>query len=227
MDEYDVPHHQSIRSIDKKIYKPYRANRCTKRCLHAGDTCISLFIISPLVILHWRAVWAIMADYNDTYFPPWNCFIFGIVLHTTIALMREFLYEQCSKSSKNNNGKTWSGQLVRYIFTKLYAYVFSMGCNMHWRGGWAVLDMYLGELFLLFFVHSAKLIACLFLFGNAGVKWNAVYVELGACLVVLLCFKSVRNLVAPPVIILTDSKNIAYQFPTRYRISVSNFIHSA
>lgn len=154
MDEYDVPHHQSMRSIDKKIYKPYRANRCTKRFLHAGDTFISLFIISPLVILHWRAIWAIMADYKYTYFPPWNCFIFGMILHTTIALMREFLYEQLSKKSpKDSLGKTWSGQVSRYVFTKLYAYIFSMGCNMHWCGGWAVLDMYLGE--MVFFFYKA------------------------------------------------------------------------
>lgn len=145
MEEEDIhlPHHQSILSIEQKIYKPYRANRWVKRCLNAGDTFISLCIISPLVILHWRATWAIMDDNND-YFKPWNCFMFGLFLNTSIALMREFLYEQCSKASKRNK-KTWRGQVARYFFTKLYAYVFSMGCNMQWRGGWAVLDMYIGK----------------------------------------------------------------------------------
>lgn len=133
----DDDQHQKLKEYN------IQPGRCTKRFLHAGDTFISLFLISPLVILHWRSTWALM-DYYGNQFPPWNCMIYGMLLHTTIALLREFLYEQCSKSSRHSM-KTWHGLVFRYIFTKFYAYVFSMGCNMHWRGGWAVIDMYLGK----------------------------------------------------------------------------------
>lgn len=34
--------------------------------------------------------------------------------------------------------------------------------------------------------------------------------------------RAVRNLVAPPIVIITDSKEFAFNFPTRYRIDVSS-----
>lgn len=33
--------------------------------------------------------------------------------------------------------------------------------------------------------------------------------------------RAVRNLVAPPIVIITDSKEFAFNFPTRFRIEVS------
>ncbi|KAL7044163.1 hypothetical protein ACKWTF_001810 [Chironomus riparius] len=38
------------------------------------------------------------------------------------------------------------------------------------------------------------------------------------CFIPLVMMRSVRNLVAPPVLIITDSKEFAFNFPTRYRI---------
>ena len=131
--------------VNEKVKTFSENGRCTKRFLNAGDTFISLFIISPLVITHWRGTWAYM-DYKNDIFLPWNSFIFGMVLHTTIALLREFLYTQYSKSKKCANRTNWCDHryIMRCLLTKCYAYVFSMACNMHWRGGWAVLDMYFG-----------------------------------------------------------------------------------
>lgn len=37
--------------------------------------------------------------------------------------------------------------------------------------------------------------------------------------------RAVRNLVAPPIVIITDSKEFAFNFPTRYRVDVSNLRH--
>jgi len=37
--------------------------------------------------------------------------------------------------------------------------------------------------------------------------------------------RSVRNLVAPPIVIITDSKEFAFNFPTRFRIDVSSHFH--
>lgn len=141
MDEHEHPQHNPHhRSIDPKTYN-ITPGRCTKRFLNAGDSFISLFVISPLVIAHWHGSWAFMDYWNDV-FSPWYCFMFGLVLHTIIALLREFLYEQFKSSGKTK--RSVSGQMLRCFLTKLYAYIFSMGCNMQWRGGWAVLDQYAG-----------------------------------------------------------------------------------
>lgn len=117
-------------------------NRCTKRCLNTCDVFLSLFVISPLTIVHWRGTWAIM-DSNMDYFPPMNCFIFGMVFHLVIAMIREFLYAEYKKTKSQK--RTWTRVMCRSILTKLYAYLFSWACQMHWRGGWAVIDHHFGN----------------------------------------------------------------------------------
>lgn len=37
----------------------------------------------------------------------------------------------------------------------------------------------------------------------------------------LACLKSVRNIIAPPVVIVTDCKEISFAFPTRFKSKVS------
>jgi hypothetical protein len=41
------------------------------------------------------------------------------------------------------------------------------------------------------------------------------------CAIPLLAMKSIRNLLAPPVIIITDHLEFVFNFPTRFRIKVS------
>lgn len=41
------------------------------------------------------------------------------------------------------------------------------------------------------------------------------------CLVLLIVMRSVRNLIAPPIVIVTDQKEFAFDFPTRFRVDVS------
>lgn len=117
-------------------------NRRTKRLLHIGDTILSLLVITPLVVAHWRGTWSYM-DHREEHFPPWNCFILGGVLHTVFALLREVLHTQFSRPS--DGLKSWKRTMTRHIVTKLYTYVFSTGCILHWRGGWAVLTQYFGN----------------------------------------------------------------------------------
>lgn len=50
--------------------------------------------------------------------------------------------------------------------------------------------------------------------------WPAVVVSI-ICFIPLVLMRAVRNLVAPPIVIITDSKEFAFNFPTRYRIDVS------
>jgi hypothetical protein len=76
-------------------------------------------------------------------FPHWNCFLMGGVLHTAFAILREPL--QAKFSVKGNVAKTRWQKVRRYIFTRIYTYIFSIGCIMHWRGGWGVMEQYLGK----------------------------------------------------------------------------------
>lgn len=140
-------------SIDNVVYTTLTPpNRCTKRLLNAGDTLLSLLVISPLVVTHWRGTWVFM-DHHSEHFPGWNCFIFGGILHTTFALLREPLNAEFATSSNGN--KSTARTIKRCIVSKLYTYIFSLGCNMHWRGGWAVMELHLGKvIFSVFFIQS-------------------------------------------------------------------------
>ncbi|XP_055548350.1 uncharacterized protein LOC129731960 isoform X1 [Wyeomyia smithii] len=161
-----------------------------KRILHVSDTLLSLFIISPLVVTHWRGTWSYM-DLKADYFSPWYCFLLGSVLHTAFALLREPLHAEFSGPS--NGVKCWWKTVRRFVFARVYTYVFSLSCIMHWRGGWEVMRLYLD--FDL---------------------WPALSVS-AICFVPLVLIKAVRNLLAPPFLIMTDYKEFVFNFPTRFR----------
>lgn len=135
--------HKIVPNEDSDVYSLILPlGRCTKRFLNACDVFLSLVVISPLVIIHWRGTWAIM-DENMEYFPPLNCFILGMLFHLVIAMLREFLYSEYKKAKAHK--RTWVRVMCRSLLTKLYAYLFSWTCQMHWRGGWAVIDQYFGK----------------------------------------------------------------------------------
>lgn len=125
-------------------YKEFSRNtsRRTKRLLHLGDTFLTLFVITPLAVTHWRGTWVFM-DHQEENFPAWHCFLIGGVLHTAFALLRQFLHQEFAKPS--DGVKSMRRTIVRHIVTKVYTYIFSIGCIMHWRGGWAVFTEYYGK----------------------------------------------------------------------------------
>lgn len=116
--------------------------RKTKRLLHLFDTFLSILVISPLAIANWRGTWSFM-DHHEEYFPAWFCLILGAVLHTLFAVLRQYLHVEFARPSEGV--KSWKRTALRHLVTKLYTYIFSIACIMHWRGGWAVLTEYFGN----------------------------------------------------------------------------------
>uniref|UniRef100_A0A182NTS8 Uncharacterized protein n=1 Tax=Anopheles dirus TaxID=7168 RepID=A0A182NTS8_9DIPT len=171
-----------------------RSNRCRKRLLHLGDSLFSLLVITPLVVAHWRGTWGWM-DLNGPHFPGWLCFVLGATLHTTFALLREPL--NAALALARDAPKSRWRTVQRWAVNRMYTYAFSMGCLMHWRGGWSVMESY----------FAFNLLPAL--------SVSAI------CLVGLVMAKSVRNLLAPPFIILTDRKEAMFSFPTRFRMKVN------
>ena len=60
----------------------------------------------------------------------------------------------------------------------------------------------------------------MFLYFLGPELWPAINVSI-VCFIPLVMMRAVRNLVAPPIVIITDSKEFAFNFPTRFRIDVS------
>jgi hypothetical protein len=101
-----------------------------KRFLHASDTFLSLFVVSPLVISHWRGTWGAM-DLFPEIFPAMQCMILGAVLHLGFAILREPLHSKYNPLKKLET-KSLTKSINLWIVKKIYTYVFSMGCIMHW-----------------------------------------------------------------------------------------------
>lgn len=138
----DLPQNDSIIFMNLNSHHHHEErSTCMKRILHVSDTLLSLFVISPLAVSHWRGTWGYM-DQKEENFPAWHCFLLGSVLHTMFAILREPLQAEFSKPS--NGVKNRWRTVLRFVVTKVYTYVFSISCIMHWRGGWEVMKMYLG-----------------------------------------------------------------------------------
>lgn len=116
--------------------------RCTKRFLNIIDTFISLLLVTPLVVAHWKGTWVFMDNHKE-YFPPWETFILGGFVHLTMVLLRELVHR---KLTHKDGERTRLRRIIKFLSTKIYLYVFSVGCILNWRGGWAVLEMYWGIL---------------------------------------------------------------------------------
>lgn len=182
-------------TLENLKFKPL--NKTKKRAISITDTILSLFVVAPLTISSWRGAWGIMDIYGE-HFPGVNIFFLGCSVHVAFAISRDILVETI-----NNTEKSWTRKASTFFVRRLYTYIFAIACIMHWRGGWAIFDMIIGD----------KLII-------------AGYIGIG-CLIVLILLKSVRNNMAVPLVILLDTKDVIFNFPTRFRAKVryQKYVH--
>lgn len=192
---------------------PERPSKCTKRLLHVFDTIFSLFVISPLVIAHWRGTWNIL---TKDFFAPSYCFIIGSGLHVIFTLLREILHAEFVVPEPGTK-KSWKRKIRRFIVTKVYTYCFSIGCIMQWRGGWDAFEEYFGR--FLDVLRILKRNAVILHLGKT--LWPAILTSV-VLLIPLIGFRGMRNLLSVPMIIITDRKEFTFSFPTRFRTEVRN-----
>lgn len=131
------------------IFTVNSSNRKTKVGLHALDVVASIFVVSPLVISYWRVTWSYIEHISiDLKLNIWLCFFCSVIMHTMIAMLRNYFYESFDdyKRKDDSNIAIYS----RRIATKLYAYVFSIICIANWMSGWAILSVYNGSYISIF-----------------------------------------------------------------------------
>ncbi|XP_012523485.1 uncharacterized protein LOC105829299 isoform X2 [Monomorium pharaonis] len=165
-------------------------SRSKKVTLSLLDTFISTSIVAPLTIGFWRGVWTSM-DHHSELFPSWFCFIFGAALHIAYTVFKDQLHNVYVKKWAKSS---WRKRLSYRMLRILYTYTFGVACIAHWRGGWIIIDNYL-------FMHMWIMMS--------------LTCSLLMCLAIL---RSVRNLIATPLIIFIDTPSYIFQFPTRYNM---------
>lgn len=115
-------------------------NRCTKRFLHLSDTFIALVIVTPLVVGHWYGTWEFMNNHME-YFPAIPTILFGICYQLLMVLSRHHVHERV-KTPPHRRERTIMQKIGRYMFTKLFIYVFSIAGIMVFRAIFLLCEPY-------------------------------------------------------------------------------------
>lgn len=165
-----------------------------KRTLNWVDSVIAVFLIGPLVVGFWRGTWNLMGIYEQNHpnaLPKWESFFFSVLLLFSFSLLRDAFIDYFKKKKE-----TLLWRVFSHVLRKLYTYVFAITCIMHWHSTWEIGNKYFSEL-------------------------NDSIVVTTLAILTMIILKSLRNTVAPPLIIALDYEDVTFTFPTRFRKKVS------
>jgi len=101
-----------------------------------ADILISLFLIFPLSVLHWRGTW----ELQDIYFMPedepntyWLSFAIGSNICIFELLLQPLLVENLNPERR----------CLYFVVSRLHLYVHGWAVMCYWRGLWELCDLYL------------------------------------------------------------------------------------
>lgn len=128
-------------TMGSKEIENNNANRYTKRLLHVCDFFVAIFVVAPLVVIHWYGTWTFM-DQKPEYFPNVESIIVGILWHLLASATRNDVYERLQSQTMPN---TWLHRIVRQFIVKIYLYLFSVTSIMQWRAMFNLMMEYFGN----------------------------------------------------------------------------------
>ncbi|KAG7306225.1 hypothetical protein JYU34_008828 [Plutella xylostella] len=205
----------------------------------AGDAVFGSVVVAPCVVGVWRGAWGLM-DRSPRAFPFAQSFLVGIVIHVCFALGRPYLLARSVGAWRRSGG---AGRWLRErLLSRVYHYVFTLGCILHWRGGWGLFDMLVETALpdatdVHRVYHYVFTLGCI-LHWRGGWGLFDMLVEtalpdatdvhrpvLIAFLVTILllaaaALRAARNVLAAPYFVVTDGKEATYSFTTRWRKEV-------
>ncbi|CAL7946202.1 unnamed protein product [Xylocopa violacea] len=160
-----------------------------KRILSVMDVLLSFMLVTPTIVIFWRSTWMYMEIHADV-FPGWFIFTLGTLMHTTFAILKNYFHVCMTHESTK---KLWLDRILCKSMKILYTYVFGTICVMQWSGAFNIFDS---------FIQSAWLTAC----------------TTSVAVIVLMIFRSVPSITAPPLAITVDAFTNVFYFPTRYKM---------
>ena len=150
-DAKDYPLTSEIRMV-KQIYqelttKHAEKEKRKKRCLNFLDCCVSLFIVSPLVVGFWKGLWNNINYYHEQFsiFPVWECLIICYTLSSSIYYARDHLESFIINGNDNKVKSIYLKGIRRTIVYRIYHYIFAFSCIMIWRCLWEIIPIYAGK----------------------------------------------------------------------------------
>ena len=118
-----------------------------KRFLNFLDCCVSLFIVSPLVVGFWKGLWNNINYYHEQFsiFPVWECLIICYTLSSSIYYARDHLESFIINGNDNKVKSIYLKGLRRTFVYRIYHYIFAFSCIMIWRCIWEIIPIYAGK----------------------------------------------------------------------------------
>lgn len=158
--------------------------------LVAIDALLSTVVITPVVVTYWRITWKLMDIYILPEHKAWSAA--ASIFIGFFGLFIFTLVQHRLKSYLRPRKHT----VMYYVMSRSYTAAFAYSCVNSWRGIWEAMDMLTG---------SRTLVVA-----------ASVAVGIGT----LASMRTLRNIIAPPIAILTDNYDGYFEVPTLFRIGV-------
>ncbi|CAI6365731.1 unnamed protein product [Macrosiphum euphorbiae] len=158
--------------------------------LVAVDAALSTAVITPIVVTYWRITWKLM----DIYLLPGHQ-VWSTIASVGIGFIGLFIFTLFQHRFKAYL-KPRKHSVIYYVMSRSYTAAFAYSCVNSWRGIWNIMDEVTGT--------RPPVIAA--------------SVVIGICS--LASMKTLRNIIAPPIAILTDNYDGYFEVPTLFRIGV-------
>lgn len=156
--------------------------------LMAVDAALSTVVITPVVVSYWRITWLLMDIYVVPGHRAWSA-----AASVAIGFCGLFAFTLVQHRLKRYL-KPRKHTVAYYVISRSYTAAFAYSCVNSWRGVWQAMDMVTGT-------RPPVLAASL---------------ALGICTMAFM--RTLRNIIAPPIAILTDDYDGYFEVPTLFRI---------
>lgn len=196
---------------EKTFEKHDLLNKVMKAVISVSDSILAIFLVGPLVVGFWRGTWQLLQMYGSKHpnaIPLWESYFFAVCILLFFGMLRDTFLGYFKKKKKEAEKKKlaneysekegWCKFLQSQFLRKFYTYAFSIACIMHWRASWEIHGLYFND-------------------------YNDVIVITSLCLLLLIAMRSLRNIMAPPLILVLDNEDVTFVFPTRFRKKVRRF----
>ncbi|XP_034256969.1 uncharacterized protein LOC117654443 isoform X3 [Thrips palmi] len=157
--------------------------------LHGLDMLVSMFLMAPAVVSYWRGTWALMDHYVFPDQPNLSNLV-SVAIGAGCHTLFTMVQHPLERHLHPDKHR-----LMYYVLSRVYTALFSFGCVNSFRGVWKALDEHTG-------LNPATVAAL-----------TAVPV------VALGCMRALRNISAPPFVIVTDNHENYFQVPTMFHTS--------
>ncbi|XP_042860983.1 uncharacterized protein LOC122246467 [Penaeus japonicus] len=174
-----------------------RRGRACLGVLAVIDSLLSIFIFAPLVVGYWRGCWQLM----DIYLLPGNkqlSVLTSLAIGNVSGLVFCLLQGPLAAVCDNERRPR-----LHLLVSRLYTAVYCVCCVNHWRGVWAAWDLY------------------------TGISWQSGATSAGIGLLTLALTRGLKNILAPPFIVVTDHPSGYFKVPTLFSTKVGLAARSA